>query len=67
MGIGFLVAAAQVVASDEDGLTWREVFADLPHDATSIVVFALVLFSVGLVVRAGRPRKAPPNRRGGAT
>ena len=45
-------------AAVDEGLTFGEILADIPHDAAAIVVYILVGFSVGLVVWSGR-RGAP--------
>ncbi len=56
-----LLTAAQVAAADDDGLTWREIIADLPHDPTSLVILGLLAFSILLVVRGSGRRDS--NRR----
>lgn len=40
----------------DDGLTFREVLADLPSDPASIFAIVFALASVALVLWAGRPR-----------
>ncbi len=47
---------------DDDGLTFAEVLAGIPHDPASIVVYLLVFGSVGLVIWSGRKRGNPPAR-----
>jgi hypothetical protein len=65
MDIGLLLmTAAQAAAADDDGLTWREVLADLPHDTTSIVILGFLAASVFLVIWASKPRKSPRGRAG---
>lgn len=59
-----IIAVAQAVSSDDDGLTWREVLTDLPHDPASIAVFLLVIVSVALVIWAGRPGRSGGRRKG---
>lgn len=56
-------AVAQAASSDDDGLTWREILAGLPHDPASIAVLLFVIVSVALVIWAGRPGRS--GRRGG--
>ena len=58
------IAVAQAVSSDDDGLTWREVLAGLPHDPASIVVLLFVIVSVALVIWAGRPGRSGKRGRG---
>ena len=58
-------AVAQAASSDDDGLTWREILADLPHDPASIAVLLFVIASVALVIWAGRPGRS--GKRGGGT
>ena len=55
-----LMSAAQV-ASD-DGLTFGEMLADIPHDTASLFVYVLLAVSIGAVVWAGRRRgpRVPP-------
>lgn len=41
-------------------LTLRDVLANVPTDAASIFVYALVLVSVIAIARASRPKKRTP-------
>lgn len=41
---------------------WRFILSDIPHDAGAILVYALLLFSIGLIWwgnrKSSRPRRA---------
>lgn len=63
MDTALLINAAAQAAADDDGLTWREILADLPHDPASIAVLLFVIASLALVIWAGRPGRS--GRRGG--
>lgn len=58
MHVMTLLPIIQAAAGDE-GLSIAEVLADIPHDAASIVIYALIVVSVGFVIRAGRQKKEP--------
>lgn len=50
--------AMMLEAPDETGLTLARILADIPHDASAIVVYLMVLGSVLLIWRANRgPRR----------
>ncbi|HUH11596.1 MAG TPA: hypothetical protein VMK65_00745, partial [Longimicrobiales bacterium] len=49
-----IMAAVQAASS---GLTLREVFADIPHDAAAIVVYLMLGAFIVLIARAGRAKK----------
>lgn len=53
-----LTLFSSMQAAVDEGLTFAEVLADIPHDAAAVVVYILVGFSIGLVVWSGR-RGAP--------
>ena len=56
MMMGNLLAA--VVQSAEDGLTFRDVIADIPHDVPALVVYAMLMGSGWLIWKANRGKKA---------
>jgi hypothetical protein len=47
-------------ASGDHGLTFREILADIPHDAAAIFVYLLVALSIVVVWRANRPKSGAP-------
>lgn len=49
-----LTIFALVQGTQDDGLTFGEVLANIPHDAAAIVVYVLVGVSIGLVIWSGR-------------
>ncbi len=51
MALLFMIQAA---AANTDKFTMAKLFGGLPTDPASIVVFALVIVSIGLVIWAGR-------------
>ena len=55
-----LLAALQAAHAGEDGLTFSEVIANIPHDAATIFVYVLLLVTFGTIFWVGRPRKGPP-------
>lgn len=57
MSIASIMAVA-LQAAEESGLTFRDVFADIPHDIPAIVVYVLLLGSGWLIWRANRGKKA---------
>ena len=60
-----LTLFSSIQATVDEGLTFTEVLADIPHDAAAIVVYILVGFSIGLVVWSGRrgaPRDPQPGQ-----
>ena len=55
-----LTMLALLQGGADEGLTFGEVLANIPHDAAAMVVYVLVAFSVGLVVWAGRRGQDKP-------
>lgn len=56
MSITFIATIAQAVA-DADRLTLSEIVADIPHDGPAIVVYVMLLASVGLIWKANRKKR----------
>lgn len=55
---GALMQIQNAVESDQ-GLTLEKLVANIPHDASAIVVYVMLLGSALLVWRAGRSRTRP--------
>lgn len=55
-----LMAAAQAARPVEDGLTFGEMIANLPHDPASIFVFVLLIVTFGTILWIGRGSKNTP-------
>lgn len=49
-----LMVLTLVQAAPDEGLTFGELLAAIPHDAAAIVIYLLVGVSVGLVFWSGR-------------
>lgn len=43
-----------IAAVQQDGLTWREVVANLPHDGPALVVYVLVALFIGFIWHGSR-------------
>ena len=54
-----LLMAAQA-ASGDDGLTFAEVVANVPHDPAAVFTYILLVVTFGSIFWVGRPRKAGP-------
>lgn len=50
-------AAVQALTSPEDGLTFSEVVANVPHDPVSIFTYLLLIVTYGGIFWIGRHRR----------
>jgi hypothetical protein len=50
--------------SQDDGLTFGEVLANLPHDAAAIVIYVLVALFIGFIWHGSRNRSEPTAQAG---
>lgn len=46
---------AQALGNPDDGLTFGEILANIPHDPSAFVLYALLFASLAFIWRAGRP------------
>jgi len=53
-------ALMQNAVESDQGLTLEKLVANIPHDASAVVVYAMLLGSALLVWRAGRSKTRPP-------
>jgi len=53
-------ALLQNAVESDKGLTLEKLVANIPHDASAIVVYTMLLGSALLVWRAGRSKTRPP-------
>jgi hypothetical protein len=55
--VASVAAAAQAAHS---GLTFHKILLNIPHDASAFIVYALMIGSVVLILRAGRSQESGP-------
>lgn len=63
MTIQLIPAAASVAAATPTltaGLTFHEILTNIPHDVSAFIVYALMIGSVLLILRAGRSHQSGP-------